>query len=72
MQAGSKPRETLEGRLREQFSLPISSSFKSERGEDMDMHIFDGKAHVPNTRDFSHVTFFNPKTGRTSNIYSCD
>lgn len=72
MQAGSKPRETLEGRLREQFSLPVDSIFESELGENIDTHIFDGKAHVPNTRDFSHITFFNPETSRTSNIYSCD
>jgi uncharacterized Zn-finger protein len=38
----------------------------------MDMSIFYNKVHVPNTRDFSHVKFFNPCTNRTSNIYSCD
>ncbi len=72
IQAGAKPRETLEGRLREQFNLPFDSIFEGERGEDIDMGVFDGKAHVPNTRAFSHVKFYNPKTGRTSNIYSCD
>ncbi len=72
IQAGAKPRETLEGRLREQFNLPLDSTFESERGENIDMQVFEGKAYVPNTRSFSHIKFFNPKTGRTSNIYSCD
>jgi hypothetical protein len=72
IQAGANPRETLEGRLRDHFNLPLDSTFESERGEGIDMSVFDGKAHVPNTRAFSHVKFFNPKTGRTSNIYSCD
>ena len=69
---GPKPRETLENRIREQYCLPADSIFFIERGEDINMLGFDGKVHVPSTRDFSHMTFYNPATSRTSNIYSCD
>lgn len=69
---GPFARETLENRIREQYCLPAESKFFTERGEDIDMFGFDRKLFVPNTRDFSHLMFFNPKTSRTSNIYSCD
>ena len=39
---------------------------------DFDMSIFEGKVHVPNTRELSHVKFYNPMTSRTSNVFSCD
>ena len=66
------PRDTLQQRISLQFRLPQDCIFEYYRGEEIDMSIFEGKVHVPNTRVLSHVKFYNPTTNRTSNIFACD
>ena len=69
---GDLPRDTLESRVRQQFRLPSEALFESFIGENIDMSMFDGKVHVPSTKQLSHAKFFNPVTGRTSNVFACD
>lgn len=38
----------------------------------MDMTVFEGRDHIPDSRLFSHLQFTNPRTERPQNAFSCD
>lgn len=73
---GERPRETLTRRVIRLFKLGSQledgAIVEALQGENMDISLFAAKVHIPSTRSFSHVKFFNPRTGRSSNVFSCD
>jgi Zinc finger, C2H2 type len=69
---GDDARATLSERVKIFYKLVPEARVESIPGEGIDFSHFENNAHIPSTRLLSHVTFYNPKTSRSSNVYTCD
>ena len=66
-------RKSLIDRVSKEFKLKESSLvLKVESGETIVMPDFVFKQHIPDTKNFSLITFISRSTNREAKVFSCD
>ena len=59
-------------RVRKRFGVPESVRLHLRSGYEIDMTMFDGRMHVPKSRNYTQIKFFNQETSRRQCVFSCD
>ena len=72
IQVTDQPRKTLTDRIRQYLNLNLWVRIECTPGEALDLSIYEGKTHLPNTKAFSHIKYVNEQTSRIANAFSCD
>ena len=59
-------------RVRRKFGQSENVRVHLRSGYDVDMIMFEGRMHVPLSRNFTQIKFFNEQTSRRQCVFSCD
>lgn len=57
--------------IRDKLNLPADTEMIVEKGDGLDLSKFNGKLHVPSSRNFEYIKYVNPESNQWTHTFIC-